>query len=532
MNSLSRRQFLGSLAVVATSSGFILKKILENQINFPQISISGQDSKLFHQLRDGYFESAGSVVDQNVYDCIVLGGGISGLSAVYHLEKFKKNKYLLLEGQNLVGGNSQYGSNQITKYPYGAHYLPVPNSDLKELNDFLYKIGVITKLDSNGNHSYNEEYLIHGPETKLLYQGKWHDGLIPFSDLGKAELVQVDLFLKTMDKFSSVYGNDFKKAFTLPVSNSSQDEQFLSLDKVNFKDFLVSQGINSEFIFWYVNYATKDDYGTSYLETSAWAGIHYFASRPKNSNQADIFTWPEGNGFLVEAFRKLILSEIKVNSLIVNVKQVKSYYEVTYFDETRGELVICRANSVISCLPHFINQRIFSNSIKLPDILTEYVPWLVANLSINELPEEYRNIPWDSVSYHSESLGFVRADHQNLNLKNSSTVLTYYFPFSEIDSSAARWKLSLIELSEIGKNVIEDLDRFYPALRNKVDKIDLWLWGHAMAKPVVGRMREAILNSNYKISDNLYFAHTDYSGISIFEEAFYQGVGAASAVSS
>jgi hypothetical protein len=32
------------------------------------------------------------------------------------------------------------------------------------------------------------------------------------------------------------------------------------------------------------------------------------------------------------------------------------------------------------------------------------------------------------------------------------------------------------------------------------------------------------------INNSLFFAHTDLSGISIFEEAFYQGIGAAKQV--
>ncbi len=44
----------------------------------------------------------------------------------------------------------------------------------------------------------------------------------------------------------------------------------------------------------------RDDFGATLAQTSAWAGIHYFAARLGDSGHAaDFLTWPEGNGRLV-----------------------------------------------------------------------------------------------------------------------------------------------------------------------------------------------------------------------------------------
>ena len=52
------------------------------------------------------------------------------------------------------------------------------------------------------------------------------------------------------------------------------------------------------------------------------------------------------------------------------------------------------------------------------------------------------------------------------------------------------------------------------------------LWGHAMIAPVKGFI-SAKLKQTKTPAQGLYFAHSDQSGISIFEEAFYHGIQAA-----
>ena len=45
------------------------------------------------------------------------------------------------------------------------------------------------------------------------------------------------------------------------------------------QQWMESNRFTSPYLNWYVNYACRDDYGALATDTSAWAGIHYFASR-------------------------------------------------------------------------------------------------------------------------------------------------------------------------------------------------------------------------------------------------------------
>src|SRR5262249_13959050 len=78
-----------------------------------------------HRLRDRVpFPSTTETVTKPV---IIVGGGIAGLSAAWRLDKRGFRDFLLLEAEPQAGGNSRWGENEISAYPWAAHYLPVPN---------------------------------------------------------------------------------------------------------------------------------------------------------------------------------------------------------------------------------------------------------------------------------------------------------------------------------------------------------------------------------------------------------------------
>jgi monoamine oxidase len=61
------------------------------------------------------FSFTATVTDPNLYDVIVVGGGVSGLSAMSALAKGAKINTLLLEGGNRLGGRAYtipFGTNE------------------------------------------------------------------------------------------------------------------------------------------------------------------------------------------------------------------------------------------------------------------------------------------------------------------------------------------------------------------------------------------------------------------------------------
>ncbi len=498
--------------------------------------MQNSNASIGHQLRDSTATNPANKKHLNTKaetKVIIIGGGISGLSAARKLA-LNNIPFVLLELNEACGGNSVSGKNNISAFPWGAHYLPIPNFNQPELLNFLEEIEVIKGYDALGKPIYDEFALCAEPEERLFINKFWQEGIIPDLGLNQNDHQDIKTFLNLMKSFKSAVGSDQKEAFCIPIANSSKDEKYLELDKITMLQFLQQHKLNSKYLIWYLNYCCKDDFGTSLEHTSAWAGIHYFASRKgiaANAKSEDVLTWPEGNGFLVSGLKIKTQENILTNCLVKHVEVVEAgLVWVQYLNTTNNELIDLYGEHVILATPQYINKKILHNYPKSNSHF-EYFPWLVANISTLPLSNNKgMEICWDNVIYNSDSLGYINACHQSLNSKHPNYVLTYYLPLCKNTGKIEREKAHEKTTEEWTQLVLNDLEKAHPDIREKVIDIKIKIWGHAMISPQPGVIWDKEKEKLKSYSKQVHFAHTDLSGISIFEEAFFQGTEAVKAV--
>jgi hypothetical protein len=75
--------------------------------------------------------------------------------------------------------------------------------------------------------------------------------------------------------------------------------------------------------------------------------------------------------------------------------------------------------------------------------------------------------------------------------------------------------------------ILHDLARAHPNIRECVSRIDIMRIGHAMARPAPGFLTSPSRRALCSAKGLIYYANSDLSGFSIFEEAQYRGVTAA-----
>lgn len=524
---MNRRSFIQT-ASLFSSAGFLLESCSSK---LPlKVSMIGANSKAGHLIREG--TKAKPTTFKEV-DTIIIGGGIAGLVAGRELQKHRRD-FLLLELDKEVGGNAAFGSNKTSEYPWGAHYIPIPNNHLTEYLHFLEEEGIIVGYDEAKQPIYKEEYICFDSQERLFINGKWQEGLVPKFGLLAEDEAKVLAFLKLMDNLKDQKGADGKWVFDIPIANSSKDPIWLNLDQITMIDWLKQQPFFNSYLEHYINYCTRDDFGTSIYECSAWVGLHYFAARKgkgANVKSDDVLTWPEGNGFLVKKLRERIKDQIRTNALVTEVKPLDQGVQVSVLNPINNESSGYLCKQVIMATPQFITNRIWENKERAALVTShfEYVPWLVANINCVK-PTEINGAPlsWDNVCYNALSLGYVNATHQLLNQKISEHNFTLYLPLSDKDAKAQRQKAYETTLEKWKELVLQEMKRVYPEFESNVISIELLLWGHAMVKPKPGLVHGSVLELLSKSSDSrIHFAHTDLAGISIFEEAFYQGLNAA-----
>jgi phytoene dehydrogenase-like protein len=498
----TRRQFVGNAS--AALIGLSIKGDRRIEGGFVNESAARG-----HALRDGAAMPAPKRHER--FPIVIVGGGIAGLSAAWHLERSGFRDFVLLEMETQPGGNARWGENQICAFPWAAHYVPIPNRESTLVRELFLELGV---MDSYGN--FDERYLCATPQERLFIHGRWQDGIEPTLGASARDQEEFKRFHAMMQEFRA------KRWFTIPLELgvALNSPEALSLDKITMADWLRQQGFTSPYLLWYIDYACRDDYGASSGAVSAWAGIHYFASR--QHDEIGPLTWPEGNGWIARRLIAKLDSFIRRGSMAHRISKVGNRYRVFAGD------VEYSATAVIFAAPTFLAPYVIEGFPKAAARGIEYSPWLTANLTIERPPAERNPQPaWDNVIYGSPSLGYVIANHQQIRRYPGPEIWTYYHALTHADPRQARTELLQSEPEQWKERILSDLQRAHPDIRQCVTRIDMMRMGHAMVRPVPNYIWSKQRRTLAAWPGHIFFAHSDLSGVSIFEEAQSRGVEAA-----
>jgi phytoene dehydrogenase-like protein len=206
----------------------------------------------------------------------------------------------VLELDDAPGGNSRAAAFGGLACPLGAHYLPQPGRRIAELQDLLVEFGVAER--HFGRWQARDEHTVHAPAERRFDGREWQTGLLPpAADEAGAE--QQRRFAAGCARRSSKSASRCR-----PSAHPSAPRTARSTPKPSTPG---STHRASE------NPACAGTSTTAAATTtapapavvSAWAGLHYFASRhgfqaPDDDEGGDPapppITAPQGNGWLVQ----------------------------------------------------------------------------------------------------------------------------------------------------------------------------------------------------------------------------------------
>ncbi len=467
---------------------------------------------------------------------LVVGAGIAGLSAAWRLAGAGVQDYRVVELEAEPGGTSRSGHNSVSAYPWGAHYLPAPLTDAGPVVRLLREMGAVTGVDVQGHPTFAEEMLIREPDERIFFQGEWFEGLYLRAGATVQDLEELKRFEARMNGFAAARDGKGRKAFAVPTALSSDDAEWTALDKLSMARWLEAEGFRSPRLKWLVDYACRDDYGTTAEGVSAWAGIWYFAARQDGQGERSdgFLSWPEGNGRLVaQLSAPLDARRIERNVLVHTVTPGPDGCRVDALEAGTGRPRAFQAKQVVLACPQFIAAHVVAPwRQQRPEWLGafQYGPWVVANVTVSAPPKS-RGFPlsWDNVFYESRSLGYVVATHQRLRQdERGPTVLSWYLPMAGLDVKAEREKVLAAGYTEWEALVMADLLPAHAGIAEQVTRLEVMRWGHAMIRPTPGFMwGPARFAAQQSLGPTLHFAHTDLGGMALFEEANWFGVTAA-----
>jgi monoamine oxidase len=561
---MQRRQFLATAASAATA---VLLPGCDDAPRELEGGFTGVNIERGHALRDllqGGTIPAPAVVRRA--QVIIAGGGVAGLAAARSLRLAGVDDFSLLELEDSAGGNSRGGAVNGITCPLGAHYLPVPGDDAREVQDLLEELGLRQRVA--GRWQYDERHLCHSPQERLFFDGEWQEGLLPVHGVAEATLAQYRRFAQAVDAESRA-ARFAMPALKLWGSKQSLAQSQQALDAITFAQWLAQQGLDDEHLRWYLDYCCRDDYGAGTARVSAWAGIHYFASRhgfhapgdAVDEARESVLTWPEGNGWITAQLAAPLRAggQLRTGTSVLRITEGRHGVEVDALNHATGKVERWQAPRCIVALPVWVAARVVHNP---PAFLAaaaqrlQTAPWLVANMHISApLTDRPGAAPaWDSVLYADPTaggLGYVDAGHQRLDVRATlagPTVLSYYQALGDVPDG--RQQLATRPWQHWAEAALAALAVPHPDLRERITRIEITRYGHAMAIPLPGaqaflsqiglksRKNNARMLSNGEqtpwiptpTTARLAFAHSDWSGYSVFEEAFTRGHGAGLAV--
>ena len=540
--NITRRDFINGTLVgaVGLSAGAFLPRAAHAEPGrSPPARERGDSYDLCHELAEGERWPI-PPASGKLYDCIVIGGGISGLAAAWKLGKLKRDDVLVLERNPAVGGFCRDERSGRQCYSIASSYTEFP--DTGTLIELYTDLGVVSGLDAAGRPVVAERYRPKSTDSKDYINGVWYDDAwdsgIDNLPLTKPCRDDLKAFRDDLRHWDAFVGADGREAFAKPTDASTTDAAAGDLDRFTLKEYTARKGWNpslSEFFDPFIRSAL----GTTHDRVSAWAAISFLsgefgfvsdADAPSTARQSlSILTQPGGNGYLSRLLaNRLGAARLRTDAMVIRVRNVGDEVEVTCLEgETPRTL---RARTAIYAAPRYMAPHV------LPELAADaraeaktfrYAPYLVANVHVSRTPAPGM---WNGLAHGDFFItDFVVADWSGLADSAAASaarpnVLTVYAP---LVVPGQRLELLTRPADYYETRILADLDRLLPGVRATVTGVDLYRWGHAMVVADKGFVFGAARRNATTPLGRIFFAHHDVEGVPAFENAVSSAVRAA-----
>lgn len=463
---------------------------------------------------------------------VIVGAGVAGLSAAWRLRQLGIDDVVVLELEDDLGGTARGGTLPRSRYPMGAHYLPVPRAGFDALEGLLADLELVVGRDAAGRPEYDPTAIIRAPVERHRLRGLWHPGLYPEAEQGADELAELERFwglLRALDR----PGREGRRRFDLPLARCSDDER--GLDAITMATWLDRNGLRGWRLRWLCDYGSRDDFGCTVDQVSAFAGLHHFLARGlEQDHDRLLLTWPQGNAGLLERMveRARLREQLQLQTAVLRIDPDAGH--VLALDLAQEQVVAFEADAILWAAPRFVLPHVLPpGRDPMPPGARTYAPWLVASLELSVRPKGVgAPLSWDNIAIDAPHLGYVVANHLEslADRRRAGAVITFYEPRCAGDAAGlARERTTLLEASaqELGEHVLAAIDGMHPGLHQHVTAVEIVRWGHGMVRPIPGALFGPAAASASAVVGRVYPCAADCAGLPLFEQAFANGVDAA-----
>ena len=566
-SGFSRRRFLSGLAIAGVTP--IAARVAEAFPGLtPRRQWTGDNFDEGHELmRNPYavLRRYGPPVEhKEVYELLIVGGGIAGLTVAYRmLGQYKigeKPNFALFEREPRTGGVSKSENWNGIEYAIGAAYMIDPEPEEgEEPNpnfDLLVELGLREKGEDLDQVHDRKRRWSRGKDNHCLFTNTE-----TFSEEEVYSKQNIDFFEHVNKKGPTA---------DIPPTNQKLLE---ALDTISYKQFLYGAKLQQEI--WgktlgplsprareAIEYYFWGAFGTNTWETSAYHGLNFFAAE-----FGEVLVFPGGNAFIAKRLDTRIRERdpnvIRTGHYVLAIEPSKdgAGWSVLAYHENKVHRYQSRV--VVFSSPLFLAKRMIPS---LPEKQREaiekldYRSFVVANILLKRRLDQVFESEKIRNGYELTRLHEVDVQRQLPDVLNGQkifsdvctadfatwrdtpyAVLTVYRPFPYA-SGRDRLRYLTYEYAEaeVRKAILEGFS--HHGLRAAhIEDIRLTRWGHPMIIPQPGQMVDGTLERArqplcaseedcQKKRPSLFFAHTDIQGAPAIENALASANAAADAV--
>ncbi len=458
------------------------------------------DMDFGHLVHEGHAYKNGQTIET---DILIVGGGISGMSAAWQL---RGRNFLLCELSDILGGTSTAYpvNNQI--FAQGAHYdLAYPENYGEEGIRMLSDMGIIELNTFSRLWEFKEkQYIIPvQQEGRCFVNGIYREDVLPPGDL--------------REKFKRLlipFGPDM----VMPTRKINSD--YHHLNDISFTHWLQEKLALDPSFLEGLHYNMRDDYGGDADTVSALAGIHYYTCRPYYTKPVELFSPPQGNYYFIEKMAGALPEKsIKTGHLVYKIRQQPKGFLAEVLDREKKERITIKTKKIIYAGNKHALKYVYPADYPLFQPIN-YAPWAIMTILVKDLPEG--DIFWQNeiISAHPSLIGFVDSRSQ-VKSGSSPTVLTAYFCLDPVNRNI----LAEIEQQKeiFTSQVIRILsDYFNKDLKKIIERVLIRLLGHAMPVPVPGYLFKD--KNDNRTNESMIYAGVDNHRLPLFFEALDSGI--------
>lgn len=436
---------------------------------------------------DGYIQKCGGIpAPSEAQNVVVVGGGLSGLIAGYHLKKLKP---LILEQASQFGGNSKGESLNSSYYSLGPAYISIPENNSPS-HRMLNDIGVLkyARLES----AADKEVFLNGKVLPKFWLGQHEDPKV---------------FAQMKQTLKSFEGNT--SGFNQMTMNQWIQRYFPQITTTLYE---------------YFQYYAWSSFGATLDEVAAGEFLSWQASE-----QHGVMVFPGGNSLITQfLYQNLIASvgsnQMRTKSAVLKVMPGNGFVDVVV-EESLNKLKAIRTKFVVMAAPKFVAKRIITNipAAQLQSMGNiEYRSFVVGNVTLRrniaskgfDLYCLKKEIPKPPSATAPFTKGFTDVIFANWAQgdRSTQTTLTLYkaFPYQ----GARQFLLNPFSHNKHRDYMLTELQNYFPELgitAADIGAVRMTLWGHSVpvcraqwaSSPQLALASQPIGNILFANQDNL-----------------------------